>query len=64
MKQLKNKTNKTSNVPSASPIVEKVSKIFKIAVKYILSPGKQPERVMARSVLAYWAVGELGNSHS
>jgi len=30
MKQLKNKTNKTNNVPSASPIVEKISKIFKI----------------------------------
>lgn len=45
-------------------IVERVSEIFKIAVKYILSLGKQPERVMARSVLAYWAVGELGNSHS
>ncbi len=28
-------------------IIEKVSRIFKIAVKYILSPGKQPERVRA-----------------
>jgi len=43
-------------------IVERVSKIFKIAVKYILSPGKQPERVTARSVLAYWSVRELGIS--
>ena len=43
-------------------IVERVSEIFKIAVKYILSPGKQPERVTARSVLAYWAVRELGIS--
>ena len=41
---------------------ERVSKIFKIAVKYILSPGKQPERVIARSVLAYWFVRELGIS--
>ena len=36
-------------------IIERVSRIFKIAVKYILSLGKQPERVTARSVLAYWA---------
>ncbi|MEA3446190.1 MAG: transposase, partial [Bacteroidota bacterium] len=43
-------------------IVERVSEIFEIAVKYILSPGKQPKRVMARSVLAYWAVRELGIS--
>ena len=43
-------------------IVERVAEIFKIAVKYILSPGKQPERVIARSVLAYWAVRELGIS--
>ena len=27
-----------------------------------LSSGKQPERVIARSVLAYWAVRELGIS--
>jgi len=37
-----------------------VSEIFKIGVGNILSLGKQPERIMARSVLAYWAVGELG----
>ena len=43
-------------------IVEKVSEIFKIAVKYILFPNKQPKRVIARSVLAYWAVRELGIS--
>jgi hypothetical protein len=43
-------------------IVKRVSEIFKIAVKYILSPGKQPERVIARSVLAYWAVRKLGIS--
>ncbi len=43
-------------------IIERVSKIFKIEVKYILSPGKQSERVTARSILAYWAVRELGIS--
>ncbi|MBC2696359.1 MAG: hypothetical protein HF982_14005 [Desulfobacteraceae bacterium] len=42
--------------------VFEMTEIFKIAVKYILSPGKQPERVTARSVLAYWAVRELGIS--
>ena len=41
-------------------VVKMVSEIFKIGVRNILSLGKQPERVMARSVLAYWAVRELG----
>jgi chromosomal replication initiation ATPase DnaA len=43
-------------------VVKRVSEIFTIAVNHILSPGKQPERVMARSVLAYWSVRELGIS--
>ncbi|MEA3280465.1 MAG: helix-turn-helix domain-containing protein, partial [Thermodesulfobacteriota bacterium] len=43
-------------------VVKMVSETFKITVKHILSPGKQPERVMARSVLAYWAVRDLGIS--
>ncbi len=43
-------------------IVEIVSDIFKIEVRQILSPGKHPKRVMARSVLAYWSVRELGIS--
>ena len=43
-------------------VVEIVSEIFKIEVRQILSPGKHPERVMARSVLAYWFVRELGIS--
>lgn len=43
-------------------LVERVSGIFKIEVKQILSPSKQSERVMARSVLSYWAVMELGIS--
>lgn len=43
-------------------LVERVSGIFKIEVKQLLSPSKQPERVMARSVLSYWAVRELGIS--
>ena len=43
-------------------VVEIVSEIFKIEVRQILSPGKHPERVMARSILAYWFVRELGIS--
>ncbi len=43
-------------------LVERVSGIFKIEVKQLLSPSKQLERVMARSVLSYWAVRELGIS--
>ena len=31
-------------------------------VQRILSPGKQPDRVTARSVPAYWVVRELGIS--
>ena len=40
----------------------RVFEIFKIAVKHILSSGKQPERVMARGVLANWSVSKLGVS--
>ena len=43
-------------------VVKRVSDIFSMKVRRILSPGKQPDRVMARSVLAYWAVRELGIS--
>jgi chromosomal replication initiation ATPase DnaA len=43
-------------------IIKMVSEIFKIAVRHILSPGKYPEQVMARGVLAYWSVRELGIS--
>jgi putative transposase len=43
-------------------LVDRVSGLFRIEVKQLLSPSKQPERVMARSVLSYWAVRELGIS--
>ncbi|MCK5721043.1 MAG: LysR family transcriptional regulator, partial [Gammaproteobacteria bacterium] len=36
--------------------------IGKRIVKYILLQGKQPKRVIARSILSYWAVRELGIS--
>jgi len=42
-------------------VVEKrVCDVFNIKAEVLLSPGKQPQRVLARSVLAYWAVRELG----
>ena len=42
--------------------VDRVSEIFDIPGHEILSSGKQPQKVKARSVLAYWAVHELGIS--
>lgn len=41
-------------------VVDRVSKLFKMRSEEILSPGKQPERVRARSLVCYWAVKELG----
>jgi putative transposase len=43
-------------------VVKRVSDIFNMKVQRILTPGRQPDRVTARSVLAYWAVRELGMS--
>jgi len=45
-------------------VVKRVSDIFDMKVQRILTPGKQPDRVMARSVLAYWVVRELGISET
>jgi putative transposase len=42
--------------------VEKVGEIFQMHPKEILTGGKQPQRVQARSLLCYWAVRELGLS--
>ncbi len=36
--------------------------IFKIEAREIVTAGKQPLRVQARSLLCYWAVRELGLS--
>jgi chromosomal replication initiation ATPase DnaA len=41
-------------------LVERISDLFKIEKRLLLAPSKRPERVMARSVLSYWAVRELG----
>jgi putative transposase len=43
-------------------IAERVGKIFDIPDRDLMAPGKQAYRVKARSVLAYWAVHELGMS--
>jgi len=41
-------------------IVERVAGYFDLSTDTILSPGKQRQRVMARSLVAYFAVKELG----
>ena len=41
-------------------IVERVGAYFNLPVEIILSPGKQPTRVQARSLTAYLAVKQLG----
>ncbi|MBF0552802.1 MAG: transposase [Deltaproteobacteria bacterium] len=41
-------------------IFTRVSRIFNISEARIKSSGKEPERVRAKSVAAYWAVKELG----
>jgi REP element-mobilizing transposase RayT len=40
--------------------IERVSTLFHIDAEELLLPGQQRQRVLARSVLAYWAVRELG----
>jgi len=41
-------------------ITERVAEIFGIEKDQVVIPGKQPDRVRARSVLAYWAIRDLG----
>ena len=41
-------------------ITERVAEIFDIEKEQVLTAGKQPDRVRARSVLAYWAIWDLG----
>ena len=41
-------------------MTERVAEIFGIEKEQIVSAGKQPDRVRARSVLACWAVRDLG----
>jgi len=41
-------------------VVDRVAKLFRMRPEEIVSPGKQPGRVRARSLVCYWAVKELG----
>jgi len=41
-------------------IAERVVEIFGIEKSKVVAAGKQPDRVRARSVLAYWAIRDLG----
>jgi hypothetical protein len=41
-------------------VLRKASELFNVPIKAITSGGKQPDRVKARSLVAYWAVRELG----
>ena len=43
-----------------SKITERVATIFDIEKAQVVVAGKQPDRVRARSVLAYWAIRDLG----
>jgi len=47
---------------SFESVAERVGEIFDMPNRDVMAPGKQPYRVKARSVLAYWAVHELGMS--
>lgn len=40
-------------------VVDRVAEVFKLKPEEVLSSGKQPQRVKARSLLCYWAVKEL-----
>ena len=45
-------------------VIERVSDLFSLSRQDILNPSRQRQRVMARSVLCYWATRELGMSGS
>jgi putative transposase len=39
---------------------QRVAEIFDIEKDQVVAAGKQPDRVRARRVLAYWAIRDLG----
>ena len=45
-------------------VIERVSDLFSLSKQDIIKPSRQRQRVMARSVLCYWAIRELGVSGS
>jgi REP element-mobilizing transposase RayT len=40
-------------------VTDRVAKIFRLKPEQVLSSGKQPQRVKARSLLCFWAIKEL-----
>lgn len=45
-------------------VIERVSELFSLSRQDIIRPSRQRHRSMARSVLCYWAIRELGMSGS
>jgi hypothetical protein len=45
-------------------VVDRVANIFNLKPEHVLSSVKQPQRVMARSLLCYWVVKKLQMSGS
>ena len=43
-------------------VLRRVAKLFGMEPKELLTPGKKPMRVQARSIVCFWAVRELGMS--
>ena len=43
-------------------VIERVSNLFSLSEQEIINPSRQKQRVMARSVLCYWMIRELGMS--
>jgi len=43
-------------------IAERVAEIYGMETREIMSKGKQPRKVQARSLFCFWAVSELGMS--
>jgi len=43
-------------------IAERVAEIYGMEMREIMSRGKQPRKVKARSLFCFWAVSELGMS--
>ena len=58
--EFKNKYRLKTKGIDFSAVVKKVSQLFNVEPEILLLPGQQRQRVLARSVLAYWAVRELG----
>ena len=47
-----------------SKLIERVAEVSGVDIEQIRTPGKQPKRVWARSVVCYLAVSELAATHA